>query len=298
MNRSGDWLRNGTGLAPRVAWAFATDAELVELSYARESGELVAVDKSSAMYRLSRSGRILSLSRSVSGVEQLAWCDTGDTGIAISEGDRFTLVDKDLNPIWSSQSPSSLVAVAIDPYGQNLLLCMENKSNSLVSVDKKKIVQFSTLRPVRFVEFVPDRPLIVTATESEFAGFDLDGKRVWDAQLYGNVGDMSVTGKAKTVFFAQYSHGIQALADQGEPHSAFVVEGSPVKVSVAYFGDRLVVATTERHLYWFDADGALLWAAETPELVQRLICDPLGEWLIIGFQSGRILRLDWEASNV
>lgn len=298
MNRSGDWLRNGTGLAPRVAWAFATDAELVELTYARESGELIAVDKSSAMYRLSRSGRILSLSRSVSGVEQLAWCDTGDTGIAISEGDRFTLVDKDLNPIWSSQSPSSLVAVAIDPYGQNLLLCMENKSNSLVSVDKKKIVQFSTLRPVRFVEFVPDRPLIVTATESEFAGFDLDGKRVWDAQLYGNVGDMSVTGNAKTVFFAQYSHGIQALADQGEPHSAFVVEGSPVKVSVAYFGDRLVVATTERHLYWFDADGALLWAAETPELVQRLICDPLGEWLIIGFQSGRILRLDWEASNV
>ena len=280
-----------------MAWAFATDAELVDLDYARESGELFAVDRSSAMYRLSRAGRVLSLSRSIRGIQELVWCDAGDIGIAISERDRFSVVNKDLKPVWSAAAPSPIVATAIDPFGHNFLLCMATKSNALVNVDKNKLGQFATPRPVKFVEFVANLPLLITAAEGEFACHRFDGTKVWDARLFANVGDMSVTGDAKSIFLAQYTHGIQAYDDQGEAQAAFVVEGAPCKVSAAFFGDRLVVATMERHLYWFDADGALLWAAETPEPVESLICDPLGEWLIIGFSSGRIMRLDWEAAS-
>jgi hypothetical protein len=297
MNRPGDWLRSGTGMAPRVAWAFATDAELIDLAYARETGELFAVDESSGMYRLSRSGRIRSLSRSVRGVEKLAWSDAGDIGIAISESDRFTVVNQDLNPVWSSQAPSPIVATTIDAFGHNMLICMETTSNALINVDKKKLGQFATPRPVKFAEFTSERPMIVTAAEGELATYTFDGEKIWDVKLFANTGDVSITGDGKSIFLAQYSHGIQEYDNQGQPQAAFVVEGAPVKVSVAYFGDRLVVATMERHLYWFDADGALLWAAETPELVESLICDPLGEWLIVGFKSGRILRLDWESTN-
>jgi outer membrane protein assembly factor BamB len=296
MNRSGDWLRSGTGLAPRVAWAFATDAELVDLAYAQETGELFAVDESSGMYRLSRSGRIRSLSRSIRDIQKLAWCDAGDTGIVISEHDRFTVVNQDLKAVWSSQSPSPIVATAIDSFGHNMLICMETKSNALINVDKKKLAQFATPRPVKFAQFATTRPLIVTSAEGELAGYSFDGQKIWDTKLFANIGGMSITGDGKSIFLAQYTHGIQAYDDQGDPQAAFVVEGAPSRVSAAYFGDRLVVATTERHLYWFDADGALLWAAETPELVEALICDPLGEWLIVGFKSGRILRLDWESA--
>ena len=63
MPNSTDWLHSGPGLAPRVAWAFNTDAELISLCQARETGDLFAVDLSGGMYRLNCHGRVQTLSR-------------------------------------------------------------------------------------------------------------------------------------------------------------------------------------------------------------------------------------------
>jgi hypothetical protein len=53
------------------------------------------------------------------------------------------------------------------------------------------------------------------------------------------------------------------------------------------------VATVERQLYWMNADGKMLWAAEAPYDITRIACDPLGKGLVVGFESGHIVRLDW-----
>jgi len=58
-----------------------------------------------------------------------------------------------------------------------------------------------------------------------------------------------------------------------------------------------VVTTLERQLYWLDSDGELLWAAHPPDDVCCLGCDPLGNGIMCGFNSGRLIRLDWEPSE-
>jgi len=56
---------------------------------------------------------------------------------------------------------------------------------------------------------------------------------------------------------------------------------------------RLVASTVEKGLIWLDSDGEILWFCETPEETVSVRCDPLGTGFVCGFDSGRIVRLDW-----
>ena len=119
------------------------------------------------------------------------------------------------------------------------------------------------------------------------------GESVWQQKLWSNAGGFSMTGDAETIYLAAYHHGVQTFDGDGENIGAYVVEGTVSRVSASFEAQRLIAATLERHLYWLDVDGQMLWAAETPEDVAAVRCDPLWEWAVCGFDSGRIARLDW-----
>lgn len=296
MMNSTDWLHSGPGLAPRVAWAFNTDAELSGLSMARETGDLFAVDSSGGLYRLDQTGRIQTLSRGVKNARILRWSDTGDVGLAVCGTHEFCALDINMKVVWSSESPTEILSAAIDPYGHNFAMGLASSENVLVSIDKKKLGQFTSARPLKFLEFCVDRKRLCGAAEyGHLCVHRFDGTEVWSEKIWSTVGDLSITEGIRSIYLAGFAHGVQCLDHRGSTRTSFVVEGTPSRVSASYFGERLVVSTVERHLYWLDSDGALLWAAETPEDVASLACDPLGEWLIVGFASGRILRLDWES---
>lgn len=295
---SPDWLRNGTGMAPRIAWAFSTDAELASLSMARETGELFAVDQSGGLYQLNRTGRIGCVSRGLKNARLLRWSDNGEAGVALCGDDEFCLLDKRLNVLWSADTPAKILTAAIDAWGHNIALALDNGDNVLLSVDREKLGQFTTLQPLKFLQFSVGKPRLFGAAEYGLLcchGFT--GKEVFAEKLWSTVGDLSVTEDGKQIFLASHAHGVQQFDRHGTSQASYIVEGTPNRVSASFFGERVVASTIERHLYWLDADGALLWAAETPEPVVNLICDPLGEWLIVGFQSGRVLRLDWESDR-
>lgn len=298
MLNSTDWLHSGPGLAPRIAWAFNTDAELSSLCQARETGDLYAVDSSGGMYRLNRAGRVQTLSRGLKNARLLKWSDTGDVGVALCGTHEFCALDGRMKVAWSSESPTEILTAAIDPYGHNVTLGLDNGDNVLLNVDRKKLGQFSSSRPLKFIEFCADKKRICGAAEyGHLCVHRFDGSEVWSEKIWSTVGDLSITEGARSIYMAGFAHGVQCFDHRGQTRTSFVVEGTPSKVAASYFGERLVVSTVERHLYWLDADGALLWAAETPDDVNSLICDPLGEWLIVGFASGRILRLDWETDS-
>lgn len=292
-----EWLKNGTGLAPRVAWSFGTDAELLGLEMARETGEVFAVDASGGVYRMNRAGQIQSVSRGLHKVRFIRWCDTGEAGLVVADKSQFSIVDRDLNLVWTSSAPWPILAGAIDSYGHNVALALEDGNTVLFSVDKKKLGQFSTMKTLSFLNFVTGKPgLVCSAEYGHLCRHNFEGREIWSEKLWATVGDLSISGDGKVIFLAEFAHGIQSYDARGNTLANYVVEGTPSKLSVSFFGERLVTSTVERHLYWLDADGALLWAAQTPDVVVSLHCDPLGEWFIAGFKGGRIMRLDWESS--
>jgi hypothetical protein len=292
---SADWLHNGTGMAPRIAWVFATEAELVAVSTARESGDFFAADQLGGLYRLNRSGRVEALSHGLKNLRLLSWSDTGDVGAAVCGEGELCLLDAQMNLAWSTESPCGILGVAIDAYGHNVAIGLDNCDNVLLSADRKKLAQFETPRPLKFLQFCAGKPRLCSAADHGLlCTHDFDGREIWSERVWTSVGDLSVTESGKRMFIAGFAHGVQYYDRHGNSLGSYVVEGTPSKVSAGFFGERLVVATMERHLYWLDSDGALLWAAEVPEDVVSLICDPLGEWLVIGFASGRVMKLDWE----
>ena len=286
------------GLAPGIAWTFATDAELVSLDQARETGDLFAVDSSGGVYRLDRRGRIGAVSRGLHDVHTLHWSDTGDVGLVIAGDDNFSLLNESLEIAWTSSAPRQIVGSAIDAYGHNVVLSLDGGNNVIFNVDREKTGSFTTLHPLKFLEFIVGRPGIIGAAEyGLLCRHDMDGNEVWSEKLWATMGDMSIIQDGKSIYLAQFAHGVQSYDVYGSSLAAYIVEGTPSRVSASFFGERVVVATVEKQLFWLDSDGALLWAAETPEEAVALICDPLGEWLIIGFQSGRVMRLDWESTS-
>ena len=291
-----DWLTNGTGLAPRIAWSFVTDAELIGLEMARESGDVFAVDASGGVYRLGSDGRVGAVSRGLHNARLIRWCDTGEAGLVVSEKSQFSIVDRNLNVVWTSSAPWPILAGTIDSYGHNVALSLDDGNTVLFSVEKKKLGQFSTIKSLNFLQFVSGKPGLVGAAEyGHLCRHNFEGKELWSEKMWATVGDLSISGDGKVLFLAEFAHGIQSYDARGDTMANYVVEGTPARLSVSYFGERLVVSTVERHLYWLDADGALLWAAETPDEVVSLHCDPLGEWFLAGFKSGRVVRLDWES---
>jgi hypothetical protein len=296
MLNSTDWLHSGPGLAPRIAWAFNTDAELSSLCQARETGDLFAVDSSGGMYRLNRAGKIQTLSRGLKNARLVRWSDKGDVGIAVCGTHEFCALDARLKIAWSSESPAEVLTAAIDSYGHNVALGLDNADTVLLNVDRKKLGQFHTAKPLKFIEFCVDKKRICGSADYGLLCLHrFDGSEVWSEKNWSTVGDLSITEGARAIYMAGFAHGVQCFDHRGSTRTSFVVEGTPSKVAASYFGERLVVSTAERHIYWLDSDGALLWAAETPDDVASLVCDPLGEWLVVGFASGRILRLDWES---
>lgn len=295
MAPSPEWLTSGVGLAPRVAWSTALDSELVSLTMARESGDVYAIDRTGGVYWIRRTGQLEGVNRGLKKPRIVRWSDTGDTGLIIEGRDRITLVDDQMNVAWSVTTPGPILATDIDAYGHNLVVCLENGDSIFMNADREKLAQFSTVKPLKHVAFsVADPTLVGAAEHGLICRIDLDGEEIWNERVWTNVGDLSVSGDGKRLFLAEFGHGLHSLDGRGKNQTAYVVEGAPSRVSVSFMGERIATSTLERQLYWLDADGSLLWAAECPDVVQNLICDPLGEWLIVGFESGRILRLDWE----
>ncbi len=294
-----DWLFSGEGIAPTARWSYTTDAPLISLDLARESGELVAADASGNLYRLDRAGQIVSLTRGLKAVRALAWSDTGDGGVVLIGESQFCRFNKQMDLVGLIDLPDAAISIAIDPFGRHVAASLTDAKTLVFNSEWKPVSRFETLRPLRCLQFLATEASIIgTAEYGVLCRHALDGERIWNAKILSNIGDMSVAGTGESVLLAGFGHGLQAFDGQdGELIASYLLEGTANHIACSFTADRVVASTLERHLYWLDSDGQLLWAAETDDDVKQLICDPLGEWIVCGFQSGRLLRLDWESPN-
>lgn len=296
--QTSDWLAAGKGLPPQLRWSFTTDAELRSLRLARESGEVIALDDSGGLYQLDRRGRVKQLTRGLRELRGLAWCDTGEAGAALVGESRLCRLNERLEIEWSLELDEPALAVEISPFGDHVAVSLADGANSIYDADQERVGEFMTARPLSLLQFVATEPRLVAAAEyGLICSHDVDGNEVWSTRTWSNIGNLAASGDGHTLFLAAFSHGLQTYGKGGENRASYVLEGTANRVAASYTGERIVAATLERHLYWLDSDGQLLWAAPAPDDLQSVACDPLGEWIVCGFRSGRIMRLDWDSSE-
>lgn len=288
------WLDAGRGLAPERNWSFTTDAPLSCLVYPRESGHVIAGDESGGIYLLDRLGQVVALTRGSHALQDLAWSDDGFRGAAVVDSSVLWILNRQLQMVWSEDCREEIIAIDVAPFGNHVAVCLANGENRIVDMDKKTVGKFETIRPLSYVKFVARAAGVIGAAEHGLlCRYRLNGQAEWSDTLWSNVGDMSVSGDGRALYLAAFSYGIQRFDGNGENRGSYVVEGSPGRVATTWTPKRMAVSTIERHLYWMDSDGELLWATATPDEIMHLRCDPLGKGLICGFRSGRILNLVW-----
>jgi len=293
-----DWISGGRGIGPTPAWSCTSEGPLTCLRLAAETGEVFAADETGTLMRLDRSGRIASLTRLRDPVRALDWSDDGRMGVAVCGESTVHLLNREFQSIWKLNLPDICLAAAIAPFGTHLVVSMVNGRNLVYSQHKNREAEFETIRPLSFLTLCTADPVIIGAAEHNLiCCHDLNGEQLWTEKLWTNVGGLAATGDGGLIYLASFHHGIQTYDGEGEGVGSYVVDGTVSRVAVSYDPNRLIAATLERQLYWLDADGQLLWATTVPDDVAALLCDPLGEWAVCGFESGRMVRLDWGASE-
>ena len=289
-----DWIEESSGARPAFSWAFTTDAALAGLALARETSEVVAADESGGLYLLDRRGRIVAMNRGYHKLTGLAWADTGEAGFVAYDDTQVCRLDRQLKMLWSRRMPEPVLAIACDAWGGHLAVALANGANAIFNWDRKRVASFSTTRPLSFVRFLASEPALIAAGDYGLLGaYALNGEVLWQEKLWSNVGDLSISGDGSRLFVAGLNQGVQVYDRGGAARGAYVVEGTVTHVATTYDAGNLAATTHEGSLYWLDSPGQMLWTAEPPEPVSALRCAPLGEGLICGFESGRVVRLDW-----
>lgn len=298
MAGEGDWLSRGEGRRPQAAWSFATEAPLVALEFARETGETLAADEAGGLYRLDRKGKLVNVTHGPSPVRGLAWSDTGGGGVALIGNEKLYWFDRQLTfQGWIDQS-EAVLSIALEPHGMYVAANLDSCTTALYDVNRKLVRRFRSVQPVKQMAFLLRSPALVQVTEyGLLCCQDFMGESLWQEQLFAHVGDLSITGDDQTMLLACYTHGIQSHDSRGARTGSYQMEGTVSKVSTSFDATRIAAATTERYFYYTNAEGRILWRTILPEEVCRLHCDPLGTAVICGMQSGRIVRLEWRTGN-
>lgn len=294
---SGDseaWLYSGRGASPALRWSFTADAPLTDLRLARETGELLVADVSGGLYLLDRRGRVISLIRTRHEIQRVAWSDTGVGGTAAIDGQTVVWFDRKLQFDWTREMPDDILALAMDPHGTHVAVSMADGVTMIFTSEDRKASRFETVRPLRYLQLLATATHLVAAAEHGLVGrYSMRGETIWTEKLWSNVGDMSVTGDGRNLFLAGFAHGVQSYdGSEGASRGAFVTEGTVSLVACGYSRKQLVAATLERQLFAINDSGDLTWNLTLPEDLSRVLMSPLGDWIILGFASGRIVRLD------
>ncbi len=288
------WLTRGKGLAPRLAWSFRTDADLVFLCYARECGETFVGDQSGSIYRLDRRGQILSLTRGLRQLRAGGWSDVGGSGLLALGDDQISWLGPGMQVEWSMHLPDSVLALTVDPYGDYAVVTLQGGTNFVVNRFKKRVGLFQTPRPIRFVQFVTERAEFVAAAEhSHLSRHRWNGDEIWNHRLLSSIADLAVTEDGSVILLAAMNLGVQSYDGNGDSRASYVLNGTAMQLATSVTAERIAVATLEKRLYWLDSTGHLLWGTELDEPVAELVCDPFGEWILFGTTSGRVVRLEW-----
>lgn len=292
------WLKRGKGDHPTLRWSASTDSQLVDLDLSRETGETVAADSLGGLSLFDRKGNVAAINRGFEDIREVVWSDNGNGGVILTGDNTLVKVRQKLTVRWSVELPSEVLSLDVDSYGNHIVVSMANGRTRVYNWKKSRVSEFTTIQPLNYVRFVGTKKQIVGAAEyGLLCSHKIDGSELWNEKVWSNVGDMSLTGDGQTILLAGFAHGVQQFDDSGEHCGSYMMEGSPRLVSTSYIPERVAATTIERHLYWLDSDGEMIWAAEPDDDVVAIRTDALGNGFICGLKSGQIVRLTWEDSG-
>jgi hypothetical protein len=287
------WTEDGVGAAPATIWSCSTESKLTHLAVAWESEDTLAADDTGGLSLIGPDGRLRQLTRGLADITAISIAATGEYA-AVGYGQKIALLDRSLSMIWSLSLYDRVTGLALDPFGRHVAVALGNRDVRIYTTSRRRIADFEVVRPLKYLQFSATEPKLIAAAEDGLlAAFGIGGKPFWDMRLFANCGDLAASGDGSMILLAGFAHGIQKFDGAGTNRGAFVVEGTPARISTCYDGSRVGAATLERQVFLLDRSGNLKWASTAFGDIAAVRCDASGQSLTIGFSEGRVEKLTW-----
>ena len=296
--------RTSTRLEPEVAWTIVTESPLKGLALAREAGRILAWDEGNQLYLLSAQGESLSFSRVPQRITAGAISDEGSLIALLGEGDDASLVllNADFDVEVERPAPTEASFLTIDPHGRYLAIGSRVGAVSFLNRYGRPAGRLETIQPLAHLCFLADRPFLIGAAafgmmvgvEVHGAGASgrLEPEIAWQDRLLSNVGRLTVSGDGGMILASCFTHGIQRFDLQGRNEGSYHLGGTVSHAVPDFPGRTIAAATLEGELAIMNSAGNVRWRTRLPRPAIALEIDPLGRYVIYGYSTGEIVRLD------
>lgn len=288
-------LQNSHGTPPKVTLDDVFPEGIVAIDYADEARTLLIGTGSGSLVLLNGLGDQVRREMGYEGIRFLRWCHTGQFGVVALEDGSLICFDSTLKRRWNVRFTGDIVGLAINAFGSHIAVCSQDGRVHIVTTDKKEVCRFDATRPLEYLHFLNDEPVLIGAAEfGHLCSHTLSGQEQWNERIANNVGGMAVTACGKRILLAAFNHGVQLMTRNGKHKGAFMVDGIPGAVAVSANKQRIAVTTIESRVYWMNFSGDLLWACDlSADPPASIAVGPLGDRLFVATQSGRLLLLCW-----
>jgi hypothetical protein len=296
--------RASTRLEPYTAWTVVTDSPLKGFSFAREAGTILAWDEGNQLYLLNAQGESLSFSRVPNRISSAAISDDGSL-IALlvePEDSGLLLLNADFEVEQERAAPTDATFVTIDPHGRYLGVGTRQTTLHFFNRYGRPAGNLETMHSLSHFCFVPGRPMAVGAAAfGTIVGLEieqgrtqgrLDTEIIWQDRLLSNVGRLTVDGDGGIILASCYTLGIQRFDLRGRNEGSYHLGGTVSHAVPDFPGRTIATATLENDLAVINSAGNVRWRTGLPRPIIALEVDPLGRYLIYGYSTGEIVRLD------
>jgi hypothetical protein len=277
----------------RECWTNATLGRFRGLGLAREPGWVLAWDAAQRLYLWDREGKARAEQTLAAPPAVAAISDDGQSSVTLTSDGHLCWFDSKLTLQFDHPLDIKPLAVALEAYGQYLLVSDQERHTFLFSRAGEQLTQVETPRPLQHLVFFTTQSAWAGAANYGFIGcYEADGKCRWRDTPFSNTGNLAWDG-GNGLYLASYSEGVRRYSIDGGAASHVATRFAARRVGAAYQGDRLWVAhetigDTAGGLSLLKSDGTVLGTFALPQRADAVAAGPLGDWGAYGLTEGRV----------
>jgi hypothetical protein len=273
-------------------WSQTTTAPLRGLALARERGWLIAWDEHHWLSLLNLAGERQGLLQAPAPLTAVCCADDGSAFATAGTSGQVWFLAPDLMPRWERTLPRPALALALDPFAN--YLAAADDSGGLYVFDRlgRTMCQTACPRPLWFLAFVPERPVLVGSAEFGLvASFDLTGRCQWRDGLVAHVGSLATSGDGSLIALACFSEGLCAYS-LDLPQRRLIPSAGPCRMAALTFDGRLALtAGLDNRIRLTGTNGQPHDEWNPEGIVVSLALGPLGDYAVVGLADGKMVGL-------
>lgn len=276
-----------------TAWTHALANPARGLALAREKGWVLVWDNQDWLYLLNQAGERQAQMHTPGKLVAAACADDGSAYVAIGDQGEIWWLAPDLRTRWERSVPHPATALALDPFGQYLVVADAGSNVSLFDCQGRPAGRFRSPRSLHHLVFVPTAPFILAGSDYGLAAcFDMKGKLVWRDGLVAHIGSLTVSGSGQSVILACFTEGLQCYSLDGKNLGRQALT-EPCRSAVLNFdGSHLLVAGMGARLHWLDAEYRTLSTHTLEKPAAAIGLSPLGDRAVLAGTDGSLINFD------